>query len=231
MQAIERKRAVVSMLAAAFVLSGTAALAFPFGRSWHDPSNGTQTTGGRAGAGGIYGMGSATDYGITCAHCHIGGKGQIGATITPTPAWTKVNNQDGYKPGQMYSIKVNLTGEHLGLNQGNNNLNGMAITFENQGGKVTGLLTADSGVSSANCQANYPMANPAGKTTYIYGDCHGIVYVPVPNATSWTFSWTAPAAGAGQMTVFYGVVDGDAGGKSSLDDDVKMGTIKLVEGS
>ncbi len=123
-----------------------------------------------------------------------------------------------------------MTGEHRGLNQGNNNLNGIAATFENQAGKVAGVLTSDAGASSSNCVANYPAQNPAGKTTYIYGDCHGIIYVPVPNATAWNFSWTAPAAGAGQVTMFYGVVDGDANGKSSLDDDVKMGTVKLLEG-
>jgi hypothetical protein len=87
------------MFTAAFILSGTAAIAFPFGKSWHDPADGTQASGGRAGAGGIYGMGGATDYGITCANCHIKGAGTIGATITPTPAWSKVNGQDAYKPG------------------------------------------------------------------------------------------------------------------------------------
>lgn len=226
-----RKRALISMITAAIVLSGTTALAFPFLKSWHDRADGSQSNGGRAGAGGIYGMGGATDYSITCAHCHIGGQGTIGVTITPTPAFTKVNGQDTYKPGQMYSVNVVLTGEHRGLGQGNNNLNGMAATFENQSGKVAGVLTSDAGASSANCPATFPAQNPAGKTTYTYGDCHGIVYVPVPNATSWTFSWTAPAKGAGQVTMFYGVVDGDSDGKSSLDDDVKMGTMKLGEGN
>lgn len=51
-----------------------------------------------------------------------------------------------------------------------------------------------------------------------------------PAFTSWTFSSTAPAAGRGAVTGFYGVVDGDADCKSSLDDDVEMGTVKLAEG-
>lgn len=225
------KRIVVSMFSAAFILSATAAVAFPFGKSWHDKADGTQATNGRAGAGGIYGMGGQTDYGITCANCHIKGAGLIGATVTPSPAWVKVNGQDAYKPGQVYQITLAMTGEHRGLNQGNNNLNGMAATFENQSGKVAGVLAADAGVNSMNCPASYPAQNPAGATTYLYGDCHGVFFVPIPNATSWKFSWTAPAAGAGQVTMFYGVVDGDADGKSSLDDDTKMGTLKLLEGT
>jgi hypothetical protein len=71
--------------------------------------------------------------------------------------------------------------------------------------------------------------DPPG-TTYVYGDCHGVLFVPKVNTVSWTFSWTAPPPGAGELTIYYGVVDGDAHGKSSLGDDVKMGTIKLAEG-
>lgn len=227
-----KRNMTASMISASLVLSATVAVAFPFGKSWHDPAHGTQSTGGRAGAGGIYGMGSATDFFITCANCHTQGQGTIGATVTPTPAWTKVNNQDAYKPGQAYTIKIDLTGEHKGLNQNMDNLNGVAVTVEDQGGKVRGTFASDTSpqVTSANCPANYPAQNPASGTTYVYGDCHGVIFIPRPNATSWTFTWTAPAAGNGQLTMYYGVVDGDHNGKSSLDDDVKMGTVKLVEG-
>jgi hypothetical protein len=227
------RRAMSLVVAACIVLPGAAALAFPFGYSWHDRADGSQSNGGRAGAGGIYGMGSATDYFITCANCHVNGKGQIGVTITPTPAWAKVNNLDAYKPGQKYTITVAMTGEHLGLNQNMDNLNGFALTVEDQGGKVKGVFTSDTNppVSSAACPKTYPKPDPATGTTYTYGDCHGVIFIPRVNTTQWTFSWTAPAAGSGQLTLYYGVVDGDHQGKSSLDDDVKMGTIKLGEGS
>jgi len=226
------KNAIAALVIAGFVLPAAAAFAFPFGKSWHDKSDGSPKTNGRAGAGGIYGMGSQKDYGITCAHCHIKGQGLISATITPTPAWTKVNGLDAYKPGQKYSITIALVGEHRGLNQGNNNLNGMAATIEDQGGNVKGIFASDTvpPVASDACPSAFPAANPTVGTTYLYGDCHGVIYIPKPNATSWTFSWTAPAAGSGQLTMFYGVVDGDAGGKSSLDDDTKIGTLKLAEG-
>src|SRR4029079_4622584 len=110
-----KRNAMALALAASVVFSGAVALAFPFGKSWHDPATGSQSNGGRAGAGGIYGTGSATDHFITCTNCHIKSIGQIDAKITPPPAWEKVNNQDAYKPGQAYSMTIDMTGEHLGL--------------------------------------------------------------------------------------------------------------------
>ena len=55
--------------------------------------------------------------------------------------------------------------------------------------------------------------------------------MPKLGATSWTFKWTAPAAGAGPVTIYYGVVDGDHAGTDSKNDDVKQGTIRLNEGT
>lgn len=228
-----KRRAIVSVAVALTIFPAALALAFPFGKSWHDRSDGTKANGGRAGAGGIYGTGGRSDFNTTCAHCHTGGAGLITATVTPTPAFQKQGAADAYKPGQTYSITVTMIGEHLGLNQGNDNLNGMALTIEDQNGKVKGVFTSDADptANSTNCKPSYPAQNPATGTTYIYGDCHGMIFIPRPNATSWTFTWKAPAAGTGQLTMFYGVVDGDHDGKSSLGDDVKMGVVKLLEGS
>jgi len=59
------------------------------------------------------------------------------------------------------------------------------------------------------------------------------VFVPQasmqPALTKWDFSWTAPAAGAGEIKAWYGVVDGDTHGSSSLDDDTIQGARKLLE--
>lgn len=221
------------IFAAAFAILGAGSLAsaFPFISSWHMPSDGQ-----RVGGGGLYGTGSAQDWGLTCANCHVKAQGKIDATITPNPAWQMLAGQPAYKPGQKYAITVQLVGEHRGLNQMNNNLNGMAMTFEDAGGKAIGFLASDvSGNDQSTCPATAPAANPAAPaTTYLYGpskNCKTVIFNPLPNLTSWTFSWTAPAAGSGAVTGFYGVVDGDADGKSSLDDDVKMGTVKLSEGS
>jgi hypothetical protein len=227
------RKTILALVAASLVLPAAAAFAFPFGTSWHDRADGAPSNGGRAGAGGIYGTGGVGDHGIACIHCHIGSQGLISATVTPTPAWQKVAGADAYKPGQIYSITVALVGEHRGLNQNNDNLNGMNLTIEDQSGKAKGVFTSDADptANSTTCKPKFPATLPATGTTYVYGDCHGVVYIPRPNATSWTFSWTAPAAGAGALNMFYGVVDGDHDGKSSLDDDVNMGSAKLGEGS
>lgn len=223
------------VLAAAFAILGAGSLAsaFPFLNSWHMPSDGL-----RAGGGGIYGTGGAQDWGLTCANCHIKAPGKIDATITPNPAWQQLAGQPAYKPGQKYSITVQLVGEHRGLNAtpATNNLNGMAMTFEDAAGKATGFLASDvAGNDQSTCPAAAPGTNPAAPaTTYLYGpsrNCKTVIFNPRPNLTSWTFSWTAPAVGGGAVTGFYGVVDGDSDGKSSVDDDVKMGTLKLSEGN
>lgn len=219
-------------LAVAAGVAGAASLAsaFPFLYSWHQASDGQ-----RAGGGGIYGTGGAQDFNLSCAHCHVQGAGTIDATVTPSPAWQLLAGQPAYVPGQKYTITVKLVGEHKGLGQGTNNLNGMAMTFEDSAGRAIGFLASDvAGNDQGTCPATAPATNPAAPaTTYLYGpskNCKTVVYNPLPNLTSWTFSWTAPAAGSGAVTGFYGVVDGDADGKSSLDDDVKMGTVKLAEG-
>lgn len=224
-------------LAAAVLGAGSIASAFPFLNSWHMPSAGDPTAGNRAGGGGIYGTGSSQDKGITCAQCHVKAQGLIDATITPTPAWQNIAGQLAYKPGQTYSITVQMVGEHLGLsNPGmNDNLNGMAMAFENAAAQSVGMLASDTpGNSASSCPVAAPGATPSG-TTYVYGPagtgCKTVVFVPKPSLTAWTFSWTAPVAGAGPVIGYYSVVDGDHNGKSSLDDDVKVGQLKLAQGN
>ena len=125
------------------------------------------------------------------------------------------------------------------------NLNGFALTIENQNGKGVGTFANDAAapITSTTCtnarilgaaEANLATANV---TTYLIspntagGGCYTVVFVPKQGATSWTFKWTAPAKGTGPVTIFYGVVDGDKGGTDSKGDDVKQGTIKLIEGT
>lgn len=224
-----------------------AILAFPAGQYWHMPSAGDvpnpneydpNAVGGnnRAGAGGIYGTGSSKDYGIKCSHCHVQegnpNAGMVDATITPNPAWQDVNGEPAYEPGMQYTITVQLTGEHLGNSTGApGNTNGFALAVEDANGDVAGVYITDSGERSDQCAPAYPDPDPATFTTVVWGDCHGVVFTGGQNRDTWTFDWVAPAAGAGDVTIFYSVVDGNTAGDSSLDDDVKEGTIPLQEGT
>ncbi len=217
----------LGIVAASLLVAG-AAVAFPFEFSWHMPADGQ-----RAGAGGIYGTGGQLDYQLKCSHCHVGAPGKIGTTVTPTPAWGQKAGAPAYQPGTTYTINVALTGEvNKGFNgDPNNNLNGFALSPEDQLGKLAGVLISDTtpAVRSDQCPSSFPATRPGTGTTYVYGDCHAVFSLNRPKSTSWTFKWIAPAAGTGPVTLFYGVVDGDSDGESSKNDDVKNGSVKLAE--
>lgn len=259
---------IVSILVAVLALgSATAALAFPHLYFWTSPANGISTMSSAPGAAytyaagspapypagnvPIYGTGGARDYGVTCASCHTKAPGLIDASVVPTPAWQLINGNMAYKPGQQYSITVNLINEQKAVGQAANNLNGMALTIENQNGQGVGIFANDAAtpVTTNNCPAptfaslsgaaesnittaatTYLVSPASGGATAANGACYTVIFTARLNTTSWTFKWTAPAAGAGPATVFYGVVDGDSSGKNSTGDDVKQGKTLLVEG-
>jgi len=227
------------LFAGAFTLTlgwGAASYAFPFAKSWHESSSGEAGV-NRAGAGGIYGTGGKQDYGIKCSHCHVDGAGTIDMNVVVTregsgspTGWENVGGLDGYSPGTRYTITVELANEHL-IDNADPDLNGMAATFETQAGALAGTLYSDSGQNSASCPGSLPFTDPpAGKTTMLYGDCHAALFVQRPRDTAWTFDWVAPSAGAGELTLYVVVVDGDHYGRSSLDDDTVERTFALVEG-
>lgn len=230
---------VIALLAAA----GTAR-AWDAQESWNNPANGGKAPPGdinaiTPGGGGIFGTGGARDYNITCASCHINDKqqqGTIDLAFAFNPALPALGGQQAYKPGQLYMITVNLLNEHLGQSNCSpyvtGNINNFAASIEDASGKGAGVVTSDSGQSSAACPAALPTVT--GGTTMTYGDCHAVFSMggdkADANRAQWSFSWQAPAAGTGGVTVSWGAVDGDCL-MDSLGDDVKVGSLRLVEGS
>src|SRR6185369_9970219 len=97
---------------------------------------------------------------------------------------------------------------------------------EDAGGKLAGVLSSDSGQSSASCPQAMP--KPINGTTVLYGDCHAILASGTQSLTEWSFSWKAPASGSGPLTLFYGIVDGNCD-MMRMEDDVKVGTVKMGE--
>src|SRR5262249_35490266 len=151
------------------------------------------------------------DFGITCAHCHVKAEGKIDLDLEFTPELPTVGGQQTYEPGATYQVVAKLVGEHLkgdacGKLMGDTmpNVNNFAAAFEDASGNVAGRLASDSGQSAQSCPSTLPSPPPAG-TTATYGDCHAVVSMGGADHTSWTFSWTAPAAGSGPLIVFYGV--------------------------
>lgn len=222
------------ILALATLVAGTAAVAaFPFNRSWHENASGVAGQ-NRAGGAGRYGTGGRTDKKIKCSHCHIKGQGLIGMTVTANPAFGTVNGESQYTPGTRYTLTIAMTGEHR-MKSPTNNKNGMAATIENANGARAGRFISDTGQDSNACPAQNPYPggmgppSPPGKTTFMYGDCHGVLPLQHSGLTSWTFDWVAPAAGAGDLTLFIGMVDGDTDGSSSLSDDTVERSFPLRE--
>jgi hypothetical protein len=211
---------------------------------------------GRAGSENIFYTGAPSpgkvknvgDYNMGCEVCHVakaddgtplaqGQFGQISASFAGLPA----NNK--YTPGMQYTITISMVGElHTGPGSGmGGQHNGVNITVRNASGALTGVIASDVGNNNSNnAPTACPQASaiPAGATTFVCGPAtnRALISVPVlasaPSValTAWKFRWTAPAAGAGNATIYYSMVDGNHVDKSSYGDDVKTGTIVLAEG-
>jgi hypothetical protein len=190
---------------AVLLIAGSAA-AFPKMFWWHSDSDNNPDAGG----GGIYATGAQQDFGIKCSNCHIDGEGRIDARFDLSPNFQEVGGELAYAPGQRYQVTVSMLGEHLGLDTPNDNGNGMNVVMEDASGRRAGEYVTDSGVDSMSCPTMAPPdADASLATTYVYGDCHGVLAVGLHDRTVWTFDWIAPSAGTGEVTLFYGMVDGD----------------------
>lgn len=219
---------VILLTTAIMLLLPASALAWDANQYWWDPAQGApgQPYAVLPGAGGIIATGGATDHNITCADCHVKSAGQIDATFAfdgmPLTA---------YSPGHTYRVTAQLLYEHLGLSgcgqYVTGNVNNFGAAFEDGQGNVAGMLASDGNTTGASCQASMPQQVTG--STVVYGDCHAITSTSTKDLTQWTFSWTAPAQGTGDVTLYYGMVDGNCM-MDSLNDDVKVGNVKLSEG-
>jgi hypothetical protein len=215
-------------LVAAVLCEAPPATAFPFINSWHLASSGNNPN--RCGADGIYGTGGPTDFGITCKDCHIDAQAAFVVDIDVSPPFQQSGNDRIYVPGQTYDIQISIQGEVHTMNpSGGPTLNGFAASFEAADGAQMGTLVASQGRSDA-CPPSAP-TDPMNQhnRTIVYGDCHAVLFEPEHDDTWWAFQWIAPAAGAGDLSLFYAVVDGDHTGESSLGDDTVVGKWNLIE--
>ncbi|HZS42231.1 MAG TPA: hypothetical protein VFF06_35620 [Polyangia bacterium] len=199
---------------AAVLLFPVAARAWDSAELWYDPANGGNAAPGAMnaiapGSGGVIGTGGGRDYYITCANCHISDQqqqGVIDVQVAFNPVMPTMSGQSLYEAGQLYQVTVQLLHEHEGLSgcaaSTNGNLNNMAAAVEDSSAKPAGVLASDSGQSADACPSALPMV--ASGTTMMYGDCHAVFSISdktTVNRASWTFNWTAPAAGAGPLVM------------------------------
>lgn len=131
--------------------------------------------------------GSPRQHGYDCTICHTDARRAITAQVTGGPP-------GAYTPGTMYTIAVALVGAHAGAGTANDQ-NGFIAELVDDGGAIAGTLAAPDSVELLD----------DGRVVAGEGE----------RATSWTFVWTAPAAGRGAVTLHLGMVDGNGAGNAT----------------
>lgn len=162
----------------------------------------------------VYFTGSQRQKGYDCGACHVDAARTIRTAVEFSPAVA-----GAYEPGRTYAITVTLVGEHRGFGAASNQNSFLAEVVDDSG--------APAGV----------MAAPDQDVARLIDD--GFVVGGVSTgggATTWSFAWTAPAAGAGPVAMYVAIVDGD-GANSATEltdpggDDWDTSRLRLCEGS
>jgi hypothetical protein len=194
-----------------------------------------------ASAEGIYFTGAPRYAGQTCAACHINGPGQLGVHIGADPPSLFT---DGYQPGSLYELQVDLDQESAGLqysgatcteplgpkdtyayHQCNNN--NFVLEMDSVSGPLIGGFCALAPVNGACPTSDVSGADvvvaPGQDAVFgnqVHSTAPGMQKVRTDNGrTRWRFWWRAPGPGAGPITLFVGAVDGNGGGGISTDDE------------
>ncbi len=193
------------------------------------------------GAGGIAFDGAPRFAGHDCSVCHTDPEGRIGSRIEADKPELFT---DGWSPGQQYHLRVVLLDAHAGaLYQPNGDecggaldtyrpcdQNGFALEIDDPSGKPQGTLAA-----YANGACVTGMAPPDADVR-VLDDGTAVTHSGAHHAQlAWDLCWKAPAAGAGPLTAYLSVVDGNGGDGTmafpadTLGDDVTTGAVPLAE--
>lgn len=147
--------------------------------------------------------GSPGDAGATCKNCHAG----------PTPivesGWITSNIPSaGYTGGQTYTITATIT-------RSGHSKFGFEVSPQNPTGTLLGTLIT----------TNTTETQLVGTSKYI---THKTAGTAGANARTWTFNWTAPVAGTGNVT-FYGAFLATNSGNNSSGDTTFTSTLLVSE--
>lgn len=147
--------------------------------------------------------GSPGDNGNTCTQCH-------GGTATPQEGWISSNiPAEGYEPGQTYTITA--TGTHEGVVKF-----GFEVTSEDMAAAKTGTLIVTNSTENQLANGNTSITHKNTGTT------------PSGNSKTWSFDWTAPSAGTGDVT-FYGAFNAANGNGNNTGDVIYTSTLSIPE--
>lgn len=147
--------------------------------------------------------GSPGDGGTSCTQCHAGTAQQASEWITSNIPAT------GYVPGQTYTITA--TGTHNGVQKF-----GFEVTAEDFGSTKKGTFIITNAAQTKLVNGAKAVTHTSGGTT------------PFGNSKTWTFDWTAPVAGTGQVT-FYGAFNAANGNGSNSGDVIYLSSAAFNE--
>ena len=156
----------------------------------------------------MYFDGSPRHKGYDCTACHTDAPHTITAQIDGAP-------EGAYTPGKTYTLTITLVGEHAGLGA-NNNQNAFVAEFIDDSNTIAGAIAS------------------ADDKVALVDDGH-VVAGGGKNVKTWNFAWTAPAAGAGAVTMYIGLVDGNGADVASVPttdpggDDVATSVLRACE--
>jgi len=205
-----RTTAILSLLAAT-LLAPAGARAFHHHGQFQAFADGREEV---PGSGQLYYTGSRRDLGLRCSSCHVEAPGRIRATVDFAPSLAGGR----WSPDASYTVTVTMTGENRGTTGCGTtpNRNGITAMVTDRSGFPVGQHAPDAG--GRRCGSRF-VSPSAGQTTAVFGDCDGVVGVQGNGTlTRWQFTWRAPSAGAGELTLWLGVVDGDCAFDSYRDD-------------
>jgi hypothetical protein len=147
--------------------------------------------------------GSPGDGGTTCTQCHSGSAQQATGWITSNIPAT------GYVPGQTYTITATAT--HNGAQ-----LFGFEVTAEDD-------LNAKKGTWAITNATQTKLVNGGKAVTHTANGTS-----PSGNSKTWSFNWTAPATGSGQMT-FWGAFNAANGNGGTSGDVIYVSSLAVNE--
>jgi len=174
------------------------------------------------GGNGIYFTGSPRYKGYDCSVCHALAAEQITVELNSEPP--ELFAEGRWTPGQTYFIRATMLGEHLGnANAGNGyDHNSLVAEVIDDFGGLVGEWDGD----DPNSVFTMDVAGGDSRVVAAYSDDGGTV---------WNLRFTAPAAGAGRLSLHLGAVDGNAAGGAiatvvdPFGDDVFVGAWRFCE--
>lgn len=165
------------------------------------------------GGAGMYFTGSRRWKGYDCTICHVDAPGEVALVLASDPPDLLAGT---YRPGVTYRISFSLAGEHLG---------GAALANRNA---FVAEMTDDA-------WEDVPGWAAPGDDVEVLDGGRVVAATVAESRAEWAMDFTAPAAGAGALTLHVGAVDADGAGDTlqrrtdPLGDDVVVAALRLCE--